>query len=103
MLKDPLKVLNWSIFFQTQILMLPVMLLFYQANGLTKGDYFLFQGIFSIAALLFEIPAGYIADWFSRKKMLILSYLLFIARLLLWFFFGGFWIVSVGELLFYLA
>ena len=100
MLKDPLKVLNWSIFFQTQILMLPVMLLFYQANGLTKGDYFLFQGIFSIAALLFEIPAGYIADWFSRKKMLILSYLLFIARLLLWFFFGGYWIVLVGELLY---
>lgn len=99
-LKDPLKILNWSIFFQTQIFMLPVMLFFYQANGLTKGDFFLFQGIFSISALLFEVPAGYIADWVSRKKILILSYSLFIGRLLLWSFFGGYWIVLAGEILY---
>ena len=100
MLKNPLKLLNWSVFFQTQIFMLPIMLLFYQSNGLTKGDYFLFQGIFSIAALCFEVPAGYIADWISRKKVLILSYALFLTRLFLWYFFGGYWIILIGELLY---
>ena len=108
MLKNPLKLLNWSVFFQTQIFMLPIMLLFYQSNGLTKGDYFLFQGIFSIAALCFEVPAGYIADWISRKKVLILSYGLFLTRLVLWFFlasdccFGlnAYWIILIGELLY---
>ena len=108
MLKNPLKLLNWSVFFQTQIFMLPIMLLFYQSNGLTKGDYFLFQGIFSIAALCFEVPAGYIADWISRKKVLILSYGLFLTRLVLWYFlasdccFGlnAYWIILVGELLY---
>ncbi len=100
MLKNPLKLLNWSVFFQTQIFMLPIMLLFYQSNGLTKGDYFLFQGIFSIAALCFEVPAGYIADWISRKKVLILSYGLFLLRLVLWYFLGGYWVVLIGELLY---
>lgn len=100
MFNNPLKLLNWSVFFQTQIFMLPIMLLFYQSNGLTKGDYFLFQGIFSIAALCFEVPAGYIADWISRKKVLILSYALFLLRLVLWYFLGGYWIVLIGELLY---
>lgn len=100
MFKNPLKLLNWSVFFQTQIFMLPIMLLFYESNGLTKGDYFLFQGIFSIAALCFEVPAGYIADWISRKKVLILSYALFLLRLVLWYFLGGYWIVLIGELLY---
>lgn len=100
MLQNPLKVLNWSVFLQTQIFMLPITLLFYQSNGLTKGDYFLFQGIFSIAALLFEVPAGYIADFISRKKVLILSYGLFICRLFLWLFFGGYWVLLIGEFLY---
>ena len=107
MLKNPLKLLNWSVFFQTQIFMLPIMLLFYQSNGLTKGDYFLFQGIFSIAALCFEVPAGYIADWISRKKVLILSYGVFLLRLVLWYFLANsqnisfnYWIILIGELLY---
>lgn len=100
MLQNPLKVLNWSVFLQTQIFMLPIMLFFYQENGLTKGDYFLFQGLFSISALFFEVPAGYVADFISRKKVLILSYSLFVCRLLLWLFFGGYWIVLLGELLY---
>lgn len=100
MFVNPLKIFNWSIFLQTQIYMLPVMLLFYQENGLSVGDYFLFQGIFSITALLFEIPSGYLGDIFPRKNILILSYLLFILRLLLWIFFGGYWIVLIGEILY---
>lgn len=100
MVHDPLRVFNWSVFLQTQIFMLPVMLLFYQENGLDTGDYFLFQGIFSITALLFEIPAGYLGDIFPRRTILMLSYLLFIARLILWLFFGGYWILLAGEILY---
>lgn len=97
-----LKIFNWSTFLQTQIFMLPVLLLFYQQNGLSVGDYFLFQGIFSITALLFEVPAGYIGDIFPRKNILILSYGLFLCRLVLWFFFAhyGYWIILAGEILY---
>ncbi len=96
----PLNIFNFSTFLQTQILMLPVMLLFYEENGLTAGDLFLFQGIFSITALLFEIPAGYLGDLFPRRNILILSYSLFLMRLVLWYFFEGYWIVLAGEILY---
>ncbi len=96
----PLKIFNFSTFLQTQILMLPVMLLFYKENGLTAGDLFLFQGIFSISALLFEIPAGYLGDIFPRRNILIMSYTLFLMRLILWYFFEGYWIVLAGEILY---
>lgn len=99
-LKEPLRLFNISTFLQTQILMLPVLLLFYKENGLSLGDYFLFQGIFSISALLFEIPAGYIGDIFPRRNVLIFSYLLFVLRLILWLFFKGYWIVLIGEILY---
>lgn len=99
---NALKIFNWSTFLQTQIFMLPVVLLFYQQNGLSVGDYFLFQGIFSITALLFEVPAGYIGDIFPRKNILILSYGLFLCRLVLWLFFAGYgyWIILAGEVLY---
>lgn len=100
MVQNPLRMFNWSVFLQTQIFMLPVVLLFYKENGLSTGDYFLFQGIFSISALLFEIPAGYLGDIFPRRSILMLSYLLFITRLLLWLFFGGYWILLIGEVLY---
>lgn len=100
---QPLRIFNFSTFLQTQILMLPVLLLFYQENGLSAGDLFLFQGIFSITALLFEIPAGYIGDIFPRKNVLIFSYSLFLARLILWICFGGYWIVLAGEILYSLS
>ncbi len=98
--QKPLRIFNFSTFLQTQILMLPVLYLFYEGNGLTAGDLFLFQGIFSITALLFEIPAGYIGDIFSRRNVLAFSYSLYLARLVLWYFFGGYWIVLTGEILY---
>ncbi len=98
-----LGIFNFSTFLQTQILMLPVLLLFYQENGLTAGDLFLFQGIFNITALLFEVPAGYIGDIFPRRNVLIFSYLLFLARLCLWSLFKGYWIVLAGEILYSLS
>lgn len=103
MIQNPLKIFNWSTFLQTQIFMLPVLLLFYQENGLTIGDFFLFQGIFSITALLFEVPSGYLGDIFPRKNILILSYSFFLCRLLLWIFFGGYWILLAGEILYSLS
>ena len=103
MIQNPLKIFNWSTFLQTQIFMLPVLLLFYQENGLTVGDFFLFQGIFSITALLFEVPSGYLGDIFPRKNILILSYSFFLCRLLLWMFFGGYWILLIGEILYSLS
>ncbi len=112
MFSNPLRVFNFSTFLQTQILMLPVLLFFYQENGLTAGDFFLFQGIFSITALLFEIPSGYLGDIFPRRNMLIFSFSMFLLRLVLWavlvsgfepFKNNAYWIILAGEVLYSLS
>lgn len=112
MFSNPLRVFNFSTFLQTQILMLPVLLFFYQENGLTAGDFFLFQGIFSITALLFEIPSGYLGDIFPRRNMLIFSFSMFLLRLVLWsvlvagfepFKANAYWIILAGEVLYSLS
>ena len=101
-MQNKLRYLNISIFLQTQLYMVPFLLLFYQQNGLTVGDFFLFQGIFSLSAILFDIPSGYLADIFPKRNILVLSYLFYIARLILWLFFAqyGFWIFLLAEIMF---
>ena len=101
-IKRKLHIFDLSVFFQTQMFLLPFLLLFYQSCGLTVGDFFLFQGIFSLAALLLEIPMGYLGDIFPKRNILILSYTFFILRLLLWLFFAqyGYWIILIGEILY---
>lgn len=102
MIQNPLKLFNIATFLQTQLFLLPVLLLFYQHNGLSLEDFFLFQGIFALASLLFEVPSGYLGDLFPKKNVLIASFCFFILRCVLWLFFAkyGYWVLLVGEILF---
>ena len=95
---NPLLSLNISILCRSQLL-LPVLFLFYQQNGLTAGDFFLFEGISSFISLLLLIPSGYIADFFSKKYILLLSFLLLLIKSFLWIFFHGYFIILLGTIL----
>lgn len=49
----------------------PVIVLFFQDYGLTIGDVLLLEAVFAIALAAFEVPSGYIADYFGRKKTIV--------------------------------
>ncbi|PKP08206.1 MAG: MFS transporter [Bacteroidetes bacterium HGW-Bacteroidetes-4] len=53
------------------MLIMPIVVLFYNENGLEQFDIFLLQGIYSVAIVVLEIPSGYFADVLGRKKTLI--------------------------------
>ncbi len=53
------------------MLIMPIVALFYNDNGLTDFDIFLLQAIYSISVAFLEIPSGYMADIVGRKKSLI--------------------------------
>lgn len=95
---NPLKRLDLACFLRSQLYLAPVLLLFYQQNGLTAADFVLFQGIFQLTGIAFEIPCGYIADVISKKKVLVLAFLCFFLRAGLWLSFSGIYIVLLGEL-----
>lgn len=51
----------------------PIVVLFWQKNGLSMTQIMFLQSLFSIAVVLLEVPTGYFADIFGRKKSLMLS------------------------------
>ena len=95
---NPLKKLDIACFLRSQLYLAPVLLLFYQQNGLTIADFVMFQGIFQLTGIIFEVPCGYIADLISKKKVLILAFVCFFLRAAVWLSFSGVYIVLLGEL-----
>lgn len=65
-------------FISTFILFYAVDTLFYLERGITSSQYLFFVVISYIVQLLFEIPSGVLADKHSKKKVLIISQILFI-------------------------
>ncbi len=51
----------------------PIMVLFWQENGLSLTEVMILQSIFAICAVILEIPTGYFADVYGRKKTLIIA------------------------------
>ena len=96
----PLSMYNIAAFLRSQLFLLPVLLFFYQENGLSVQDFYLIQGLNVFFAFLFEIPAGYLGDIFPRKYILVTAYALFLGRLFLRIFFRGFEIILIGEFLY---
>lgn len=65
---------NLALFLRSILLLTPIYIFFYQENGLTVKDLFLFQGIFYLASIIFEIPVGYLSDNIERKNLLLISF-----------------------------
>lgn len=60
--------------------------LFYIERGLTSSQYISFVGISFFIRLLFEIPFGIIADKYDKKRLLLISNLLFIISTMIFIF-----------------
>lgn len=72
-LYDNLLKLNLYAFFLAFLVVMPVIVPFFQAKGLSLSEVFSLQGIFGISLICFDLPAGYIADYLGRKKMMIIG------------------------------
>ncbi len=72
-LNNNIKKLYWYKIFAGMYFSVPVMVLFWQDNGLSLTEIMVLQSIFSIFVVVLEIPTGYFADIYGRKKALILA------------------------------
>lgn len=59
--------------FSSMFFFVPIMVLFWQENGLSLTQVMLLQSIFAIFTVILEIPSGYFADIFGRKKTLLIA------------------------------
>ncbi len=58
------------------MLIMPIVALFYNDNGLDNRSIFILQAIYSFSVAVIEIPSGYLADVIGRKTSLIFGSIL---------------------------
>ena len=78
---------------------MPIIVLFFQEHGLSLSKVMILQSVYSISVALFEIPSGYIADIFGRKKAIIISTILSFIGYVLFSFFSDFTVFIIAEIL----
>jgi MFS family permease len=54
-------------------LSVPIIVIFWQENGLSMFEVMLLQSLFGFTVILLEVPSGYFADRFGRRKTLIMA------------------------------
>ena len=97
--KNALGLLKWATFFSYFSLLSSVLMLLYKSKGISIGDFFMLDGIFRIVGFALGIPAGYLSDIFSRKKVLLFGMLAWTFGYAALFFAYGFWQLMIPEIL----
>ncbi len=70
-LKRNIPVLYLFSFFWLSMVIIPVIVPFFESRGLSLAQVFYLQAIFALFVVLFEVPSGYLADVCGRKKTLV--------------------------------
>jgi len=55
------------------MIVMPIITLFFQENGLSMQDIFVLQAIFSVTVVLIEIPSGYFSDKLGHRAAIIIG------------------------------
>jgi len=80
-------------------MVMPIVVLFYQSNDMGMHEIFVLKAIYSIAIVAMEIPSGWMADVWGRKKTLILGSILGSAGFVIYSFSYGFWAFVAAEII----
>ena len=80
------------------MVVMPVIVLFFQDNGLNLQDIMILTASYSLSVALMEIPSGYAADILGRKKTLNLGCLLAFFGFCLFSISYNFWWFLVAEI-----
>lgn len=80
------------------MLIMPIVVLFYNAHGLSMHEVFILQAIYSVSIVAWEIPSGYVADVIGRRKSMIIGAVLGFLGYFVYSFSYGFLGFMVAEI-----
>jgi len=93
-----LKLLYLYTIFLNSIFLLPIIIPFYRDElGLTFHDFLIGESVFAVVVILCDVPAGYLADRWGRKKTLILGAGLLAVSYTLLALATGFWSALLAQ------
>jgi len=78
---------------------MPIVVLFFQSNGLDLRAVMTINAIYSLSTAFFEIPSGYFSDRLGRKKSIILGTLFITFQFIVYSWSFNFWSMSIGAVL----
>ncbi|MBT4384357.1 MFS transporter [Candidatus Peregrinibacteria bacterium] len=76
---------------------IPVIVLFWQDNGLSLTQVMILQSLFSIILIAFEVPSGYLADVYGRKKTFTWSAVFILSSVIAYSIGSGFLTFLISE------
>ena len=85
-------------FFQVFLVIMPIVVPFFESRGLSMQQIFLLQALFATVVLLMEIPSGYAADLLGRRVTLLVGSVFFGLGHSMLLFADGFAGLAVFEL-----
>ena len=85
-------------FFQVFLVILPVVVPFFQSKGLSMQDVFMLQALFGLVVLVTEVPSGYFADVLGRKATLVVGAIVAGVGQSLLLVADGFWTLALFEI-----
>jgi len=87
-----IKISTWFMLF------MPVVVPFYQSNGLGLSRLMIIQAVYSVTVVILEIPSGYLADVIGRRFALILGTSMTVIGFITYSCFHGFWGFLAAEM-----
>ncbi|NOS68181.1 MAG: MFS transporter [Candidatus Peribacteraceae bacterium] len=80
-------------------LFIPIIVPFYQENGLSQTQIFTLQSLFALTIVFLEVPSGYFADCAGRKRSLLLGAVVSTLGFVLYSVSYGFFPILTAEIL----
>lgn len=85
--------------FSCLIFVSPIIILFYQENGLNMTQIMILQAVYTAVTLLAVVPSGIIADYIGRKKVLIANAIFFVSGWAMYALSHNFWHFLITEII----
>lgn len=84
----------------SKLMIVPILVVFFLSKGLSATEIGLILSIGTIAALLFEVPSGYISDSIGHKKAIAISFFIKFISALFYAFGNSFWPFLLGVIIY---
>jgi MFS family permease len=92
-----IKKFYWFSFLNELMFIIPVIVLFWQENGLSLTEIMFLQSLFAISIVILEVPTGVVADKWGRKESLVLGALFLMLGSLVYALGSNFWQFAGAE------
>lgn len=78
---------------------MPIIVLFYERNGLSLQEIFILKSVYSIVLVMLDIPTGFLADAWGRKRCLLTGSIIAFGGYLFYSFSSDLWAFFAAEVL----